>query len=618
MEAFPKLQRFRNAYAGAEARAAHVARSLVRKLWSRGDIEFIAYVSLLVGSMIILRPLFSYWVPRATYGRSFIAWQMVLDDWGAIRRATRTLRPAAPAFLFLLFPTLLHLLRRERVTWEHFEGYRGLRWVIMAIIACFAWAGATFDYNMYLDQGHFLDRALLLIFGVLSWRSPLFVPFFTKMAIVMMREWSFPLFHDDFDWRAATGVLVLFSGFVWLSFLRGLRTVHFVFGAICLLGSYYYYAGKAKLMFGTDQAWLWENELSNLFVNSWVHGWVGFLPQDAVVRIANVLHWFDVPFQLLTVFIEFGFLLVFVHPLLTRVWLFLAAALHSGIFLMTGILFWKWIVTDAMLLWFVSNGGRKLWDEVFRYKAVQVFGVLVIMMSPHWGYFRPQIGVAWWDTPYNETYNIYVTGVSGKQYLMAAKQFAPLDTRVTQENMHYLSTEPYLTGVYGTSYNYRLYKELYKLRSADDAAKLRRTRGRNRYKETTTVEFGKFVRQFLHNTNKAEGKKHQWLGWIGKPEHLMTWPVWTDYDYQEPVVHLEVWREATFFDRNDIQSWGETKLFETSIEHPGYKNPNPKIDASFQAPAPTRPTGRVLLRDWFRPAPVPTPNLDESPPDEAH
>jgi hypothetical protein len=225
----------------------------------------------------------------------------------------------------------------------------------MAIVACFAWAGTTFDYNMYLDQGHFLDRALLLIFGVLSRRAPLFIPFFTKMAIVMMRELSFPLFYDDFDWRAATGVRVLFSGFVWLSFLRGLRTVHFVFGAICLVGSYYYYAGKAKVMFGPDQAWVWENELSNLFVNSWTHGWVGFVPQDAVVWVANVLHGFDGPFQLLTVFIELGFVLVFVHRLLTRVWLFLAAALHCGIFAMTGILFWKWIVVDAMLLWSVLS-----------------------------------------------------------------------------------------------------------------------------------------------------------------------------------------------------------------------------------------------------------------------
>ena len=87
-------------------------------------------------------------------------------------------------------------------------------------------------------------------------------------------------------------------------------------------------------------------------------------------------------------------------------------------------------------------------------------------------------------------------------------------------------------GVYGTGYNYPLYK----LRSADDAAKLRRRRGRNGYNKAATVEFGNFVRQYLHNTNKAGGKKHQWLGWISKPEHLMTWPVWTDYNYQEPVV----------------------------------------------------------------------------------
>jgi hypothetical protein len=182
--------------------------------------------------------------------------------------------------------------------------------------------------------------------------------------------------------------------------------------------------------------------------------------------------------------------------------------------------------------------------------------------------------------------------------------------------MNYLSTEHHLTGVYGTGYNYPLYKELYKLKSADDAAKLRRTRGRNGYNKAATVEFGNFVRQYLHNTNKAGGRKHRWLGWIAKPEHLMTWPVWTDYDYQEPVVHLEVWREATFFDRNDIVSWGETKLFETSIDHPGYKKPNGKINVSFQAPAPTRPTGRVLLRDWFWPAPAPNPG--DSAPGEAH
>ena len=56
MGAFPKLQRLRVTYTGSETRAFQPTASLFGKLSSFGAVRFIAYVSLLVGSMLILQP----------------------------------------------------------------------------------------------------------------------------------------------------------------------------------------------------------------------------------------------------------------------------------------------------------------------------------------------------------------------------------------------------------------------------------------------------------------------------------------------------------------------------------------------------------------------------------
>jgi hypothetical protein len=520
---------------------AQLLGGLVRRFFAREDVRFILHCVVLLYLLSVLRPMFSAVVPRASYESPIIVWSLIKDDLARIAVAARQHRLPSLHVLFLVVPTLVILVARRRVTWKAWESGYSLRALVMVILFLLAWTGTTFEYNIYLNRGHAFDRLLLAALVALSWRTPLAVPFAARLAIIMIEEAYVPIPLDDFDFRPVFEILVVFSCFAWASLRRSFATRHFLLVALGVWASYYYAAGVAKLNYGPAWSWLLDNHLSNIAVNAHIRGWLGFVSDPVFLAFASVARRFDTVLAGFTLVVEILALVCFVHPRVIRTWLLLCFVLNGGIFLFTGIFFWKWMATSLALWFFVRHGGAVIVKKMCRQKAVVLFAIFIVYNSRQRLYYNPQTGVAWYDTRFLENYILYAVGRSGQKYLVSPSYIRPMEMHWVQGRLCYATTERSLTGIYGTAGNHSVLQRLESLSAPEDAMKLLNSSGRCTNPKRQQV-FNEFITRYFRNLNR-HGRALHWLRWIEMPTHLWVQPQGNLYKEQEPVDHIELWRE---------------------------------------------------------------------------
>ncbi len=534
-----------------ERSVSWIKKQLGQQAWSS-----VLHVVALLALMTLLRPWFFRGVGEAHYQASSIFTSMVKADLLAIANAARRHQPFVPEILGFFVPAVLFLLAKRRLRWTDWEHGKNLRVFVMAVLIMLAWSGATFPYNMYLGRLHGSDRLLLVAFTALSWRYPIFVPLAARWAIVMLKECYVPIPQDDFDFRAPMELIVVFAIFAWASASRSFQPAHFLVAGLGAYASYYWAAGVAKWEFGPPNSWLVENHVSNLAVSTYVRGWNSWLPEGAFLQFAAFARKTDLLLAGYTLLVELGALcLLFLHRRVTR-WVLLSwFVLNFGIFLMSGVCFWKWMFVTLFGFFWMGRSGKPLIARLHEYKLPLLLGIASIYWSMDRIWYFPQTHVVWYDTRLQENYELYVIGESGQRYLVQTSIFAPMDMHFTQGRLCYATDkERSTTGIYGTSGNINTLRQLETFERPEQGLALTK-RGRLCKDPKKQQVFDKFMTRFFGNMNKT-GPRATWLHWIRRPHHLHISPkgdirpesggYYPEYEAQEKVVTLEMWLTATY------------------------------------------------------------------------
>jgi hypothetical protein len=555
----------REAAARVWSRLSSYGREQVRLFFAPEAFRYILHCSLLLVLVVLLRPLFMSTIPDGIYEARSIAWELTGQDVDMIVQGAKRHRPVVLRLLYLAIPTAIFLLSRRRLRWDDWEHGRALRGFVMTLLVMMAWSGATADYNIYLDRLHGSDRLLLVLFTALSWRTPLAVPFATRWAYVMIKEAYVPIPLDDFDFRPVAEVLVVFSIFVWASFRRTMNTRHFLLVGVGAWASYYYAAGYAKLTYGPEWSWLLDNHVTSLAVGGHVRGWLAFLREDIFIGFIEFARRFDVALQGFTLVVELGALAAFfLHPRLARLWFWLCFLLHFGIYVLSGVFFWKWMVANVAFYLWLRLGGAPVLETLSRYKLVVLFGALTVFYSRERIWYWPQTRVVWYDSRLVEDFDIYAVGVSGERYLVNPSWLTPMEMHWVQGRLCYATTERSLTGIYGTTGSLNLIKQLESIERPEDVLKLYgRARSCNDPKRRKV--FDDFMRRYFSNLNRR-GRPHRWISWIGRPTHLWVQPQGRLYDLQEPVKEIELWRTLIVHHGGALHNVEEKRVRQLSIE----------------------------------------------------
>ena len=95
------------------------------------------------------RFLYSFGLPVENYAEPVLGWVF--------------LEQVGPREWWLLALGLLPLLRWQATSWAALgEGARTYRWIVGGIGLALGWAFSAYDYNLYADQAHVLDRLFVL------------------------------------------------------------------------------------------------------------------------------------------------------------------------------------------------------------------------------------------------------------------------------------------------------------------------------------------------------------------------------------------------------------------------------------------------------------------------
>lgn len=449
-----------------------------------------------------------------------------------------------PVFLITLALFYLPLWRKRTALREaSFRFSVNERLIVFVAAALLAWELSTYDYNYYLDRALYADRALLVILALLIPRFPLLVPLFVAFAYVYRSQFNYPA--DGFplyDKRLLFDLLILFTAHVYARlYLRSYR-VSFLFLALCLLAAGYVAGAFMKLVISPHGIeWLLSNNPADLFYNSHLRGWLAGAPDALLDKLGNFFERYGKILQAMAFFIEVSALFILRSRKTGIAVLCALLAMHTGIFLLAGILFWKWMAIDLVLL-FCYLYRKGLWMkglfEAHHYRA----SLVVICLSFAW--LQP-IPFAWHDTPANQFFTYELEDDEGTIYTLDKNAMNPYHQWFQIDRFLFLVDTPCLplTG-FGYTYKYKIAKDIAQS-GPEHFAELSRAKGKIYFQPELRRHYEAFIQTYFRNRNKRLGLNF-FPACFMAPLHLYTAETGRVWDGRKPVRRFRVKFNQTY------------------------------------------------------------------------
>jgi hypothetical protein len=440
---------------------------------------------------------------------------------------------------------------RGRLSWQYYEAEEGIkiRYVVFLVALVLAWAFSTNEFNFYYNQGHYFDRLLLVTLAFLVLINPVFATLFVAQAVLMVSQYNYPavLTYSWFDKKLLFKVLLLFSVFNVLSLFSKFRPTHFILLTLCLIGSDYLFAGISKLVAGNRIIdWGLKNQVHNLFVSSYINGWLTFIDRSTLLQIASVMRLLDIPLQGVTLIFELGGLLLVAGRKISIIMLAGAILLHFGIFLSSGIFFWKWILLDLSLIVVFLKYPNIVHLNLFTRRNA-ILSVLVIVLGHN---YLSETNTGWFDTRVNNYYEFEAIDTNGTIRPIARGLWAPYDIPFAQDRFFFLSDDKVIAGTYGTHGIMGIALALNRAETVEEVEALWEEYGRSRYSESNARIFDNFVRTFIRNANDHIGNPS--LPIPHAPHHITTLAQENAYNSDVPIETVRIRYVETFYDGESI------------------------------------------------------------------
>lgn len=464
----------------------------------------------------------------------------------------RPVQAIALVTLILLVLNYLPLARNRllhQFSWSALEHGKRFRVVVMAAVLIMTWAFASYGYNYYYNQAHYLDRLSLVVLAILVYVNPLFAIPFTMVCYLISYQFMFPIGFAYTDKQMLFEFLALFGVFVAVRPVTRGRTMDFVFVGMCMIGAYYYFPGIEKLHIGAGSPinWVFDNDLQQYVIFSYEKGWLAFRSQELVYSIADFMAVFRVPAQIFTVIIEVGGIFLLVRRRITVVFLIGAIMLHTGIMLASGVFFWKWIVLDGAMAWFIWRYGDS--DEI-----KQIFNpvstMLGIMIIASGVLFFDVIHLGWFNSPIHNYYKFEVIDTEGDSYDFAYSYLQPYDFPITQNRLHFVSPYPSITAVNGSINDPNIYAQS-RFQTRDTVEDFITANSTDSFDEKKAEQLRDLLRVYAYNINT--NRQSLFLpALIQPPLHINSQPFPDAYNFEHPIAEVKIHAITSFYDGDTV------------------------------------------------------------------
>ena len=451
-------------------------------------------------------------------------------------------------------------------SWEGLDPNHVLRPIILLASGSITWRAVTMDVDLSTGTWHPGCRGLMLVAWAGVWGHPAFLILLLHTGVTWLRS----NYHHQhlalrvlFMFLASLGALPLAETLnAWLGYEgQANPTVPVLFLFLCVSASHYLVPGLQKLRLGPHPAsWLIDNRLHHIFISAYLWGWIRFLPQKKVLGFARQIGPFDRLFQAITLGIELGSLFILFDARLCLALLVSFVALQGMIFLLSGILFWHFMVVNVVLAWSIWNLPAPLASSLFGWENGLLAAGILLLFPCRDKVWNPQ-RLAWWDTCFVGRVHYAVKGKSGSWYGLNNDFMCPDERIFGQSYGAFLTHEKRITKHIGET---PMREQFDAIRAAgSDLSKIEEAKqrwGQDRYDPDLESVHDSHIKAFIRNFN-AGHRKQVVPGWIKAPGGQ--WFYWSElprFDGQEPVDELVVDYREQYFDGEHIRLVTEQRL----------------------------------------------------------
>jgi hypothetical protein len=428
-------------------------------------------------------------------------------------------------FIAIVLLSLIVVIKNPRFKWNS-----PLWWVMAGPVVFLTWHLTTTQYNFYYASYFTADRIVILALGISCFFHPGFIGAFLASAYVYFAQFNLPL---QFSWTDKLVLLhALLALFVWVGFrsffskLLDQRAAPVLIFAI--IGAFYLLPALGKIQIG----WLQTTDLSYLLESAYhQNGWLSHLTPERFESLASATHSLNPVLLFVSLVAEISVLALLLNRKLTLAILGSLIALHVGIFVSSGIFFWKCIVLDLAVAIFAL----RLKDESLFNR--QTWLVCVVAMTCLAAASPRVVLLAWYDSPLTYRFRFEAIGESGDRYELIADDFAPYDLQFAQARFYFTTQQRQLVDTFGTTKNAQILDALTLESASENIDEIRNRFGALRYSEFQRGQFERFLIQYMKNS-KPPASFHP-------PHHIWTNQLQTAtlprYSHNEEIQQIDVY-----------------------------------------------------------------------------
>lgn len=495
-------------------------------------------------------------------------------------------------FLLLLFP----FANLNKFSWDKYELLPVLKPLILIFTGILFWEHFFSDYDYYLNTNLPIEKLILAISFLLILYNPLFTLIFLIQSYLIWQSHQFALGSIHFtDMRPVYQLITLFISFSFIKRLQHIHTNVFLLLAFSLHASNYFIPGITKIELSPN-GWEWVsfNQLSNLFVSSYLNGWLGFLDQNIVLKISNLIAKAEFIISPISLLIELSGIMLLFHRRLSIFILIGFQLLHLGIFFTSGIFFWSWMILNFGLIFLLKNLPVDSLNYLYQ-KKNRILFIVLVLISPI--LFQPS-ALGWWDGNLNTTYDFILTTKNQDKIKFNRNDFGPYDMIFSQNRFYYTSDEKILNNTYGVilkdqkkyskslsfifnnfikpllginpkyfqNNSFKIYQQLENAENLNKIKQIVETNGKNQYNLDKKLQLENFLRQYFFNLNQTT-IKNSWYNKLGAPYHIYDLSE-KRFDGKEVIIRVEVFQSKFWYDKheNEIVNFEKRKIIDFYVE----------------------------------------------------
>ncbi|MDB4016075.1 hypothetical protein N9483_06935 [Flavobacteriaceae bacterium] len=418
------------------------------------------------------------------------------------------------SLLYFLFVALFYFLVRESIFWKNLDVSKSFLVVIFILSLIFTFNNGFSNFNYFTENGYYFDRVLLIISSILLLYTPLAFFLYFPLVFLFFSSFNFPL--DEFSF--ADKSLPLFMLFYTLS-LFGSHTIlkrlsvvinfenMWIKGILITICCSYLAPFLIKISISENYLdWFLIEDFSLAFEKYIDRGWFIDYSRSFIDNTREFLNKYKDLLLLTALLIESFGIFLFFNWRYSIVIIGLFMILNVNIYLLSAIFFWKWIISNFLIIVYLFHKKPELKLSP-KYTLITIVSCVIFSYSIP---FFPKLG--WYSISYSLYYRLDVLNEKGELKSIQGKDMAPFDMYFAFSRWDVFNqNQPDVSSL--DSKQIKFFNSLTIQQQKEEI----KVNGINKYNEDNDKILELFLREYFTNFNKDGFKKKLTLS---PPAHI--------------------------------------------------------------------------------------------------